>query len=49
MLSAKKSFEADVISGLEIIHIDPSIDIFCKPKVNDVLDRLFRGFMNSVV
>ena len=41
MLSAKKSFEADINSGFEVIHIDPSIDIFCKPKLNDVLDRLF--------
>ncbi len=41
MASAKKSFESDILSGFKIIHIDPSIDIFEKPILSNVLDRLF--------
>ena len=30
MLSAKKSFKSDILAGLKILHIDPSIDIHTK-------------------
>ena len=41
MESAKKSYHADIKSGFEIIHIDPSVDIFSTPSVDDVLLRVF--------
>ena len=41
MESAKASYRADIDAGFQILHIDPSVDIFCHPKVDDVLDRLF--------
>ena len=41
MESAKKSYLADIKSGFQIIHIDPSIDIHSKPKIEEVLDRVF--------
>ncbi len=41
MESAKKSYEADIRAGFKVIHIDPSIDIFKKPSVSDVLDRIY--------
>lgn len=39
MASAKKSFEDDIKSGFEIIHIDPSIDIHGSLTVDDILER----------
>ena len=41
MESAKRSFEVDIINGFEIIHLDPSIDVFKTPSVEDVLERVF--------
>ena len=41
MESAKKSFEVDIKSGFEIIHIDPSIDIFETPDIDEVLERIY--------
>ncbi len=41
MESAKKSFQADIESGFELIHIDTSIDIFGIPHRDEVLQRLF--------
>jgi len=41
MLSAKKSFETDIDSGFEIIHVDPSIDINNKLNIEIILDRIF--------
>lgn len=41
MDSAKKSFQADIESGFELIHIDTSIDIFGTPHKDEVLQRLF--------
>ena len=41
MESAKKSYLADIESGFDIIHIDPSIDIHCDPSVDEVLQRIF--------
>ncbi len=41
MESAKKSFEADIDAGFQIIHIDPSIDPHGIPTHTDILDRIF--------
>lgn len=41
MESAKNSFRADIEAGFQIIHIDPSIDIHGKPKIDEILDRIF--------
>jgi hypothetical protein len=41
MESCKKSYEADIKSGFEIIHIDPSEDIFGKSSVDQILDRVY--------
>lgn len=37
---AKESFKVDIESGFDIIHIDPSIDCFAKPSVDEILDRI---------
>ena len=39
--SAKDSFLVDIKSGFEIIHIDPSIDIYSDPDTNTLLDRIY--------
>lgn len=41
MESAKKSYRADIESGFEIIHIDPSVDIHGTPSISELLDRVF--------
>lgn len=41
MESAKKSYEADIRSGFEIIHIDPSEDIFGQPSTDEILERVY--------
>lgn len=41
MESAKRSFRIDIESGLEMIHIDPSIDIYGELSVDETLLRLF--------
>lgn len=41
MAVAKKSFETDIVSGFDILHIDPSIDIFKTPTVEELLQRVF--------
>lgn len=41
MSAAKESFKSDILSGFKVIHIDPSIDIVGKPKLDQVLERLF--------
>ncbi len=41
MESAKISYQADIEAGLEVIHIDTSVDIFGIPQIDDVLLRLF--------
>ena len=38
---AKYSFQVDIESGFEIIHIDPSIDVFGKSEVDEILERIF--------
>lgn len=41
MKSAKESFAADIDSGFQILHIDPSIDINTSPSKGELLNRLF--------
>ena len=41
MESAKKSYKADIDSGFQILHLDPSIDIHGTLSVEDSLERLF--------
>ncbi|MDD9897479.1 MAG: tagatose-6-phosphate kinase, partial [Candidatus Melainabacteria bacterium] len=41
MESAKKSYEADISSGLQIIHIDPSVDIFGGSTTDEILERAY--------
>lgn len=41
MESAKNSFRADIESGFQVLHIDPSIDIHGTPNLEEVLDRIF--------
>ena len=39
--SAKLSYRADIDAGFQILHIDPSVDIHCKPDVDEILDRIY--------
>jgi tagatose-1,6-bisphosphate aldolase non-catalytic subunit AgaZ/GatZ len=41
MESAKRSYQIDIESGFEFIHIDPSIDIWGQPDIDEVLSRVF--------
>jgi len=41
MESAKASYRTDLEAGFQILHIDPSVDLFGQPDVDEVLDRLF--------
>jgi len=41
MESAKASYRADLDAGFQILHIDPSVDIFGQPSIDEVLDRVF--------
>ena len=41
MESAKDSFKSDIDAGIEILHIDPSIDMYGLVTKNKLLDRLF--------
>ena len=41
MDSAKASYRADIDSGFQLLHLDPSIDIHAVPSRDEVLDRLF--------
>jgi len=41
MESAKSSYLADLQSGFQILHIDPSVDIHSKPDIDEVLERVF--------
>ena len=38
--SAKTSYKADIDAGLQILHIDPSIDLFGQPDIDEILDRV---------
>lgn len=41
MDSAKASYRADIDAGFQILHIDPSVDIFGTPNASEILDRIF--------
>jgi len=41
MESAKSSYRADIEAGFQVLHIDPSVDIYGQPDVDEVLDRVF--------
>ncbi|MES9901340.1 MAG: class II D-tagatose-bisphosphate aldolase, non-catalytic subunit [Sedimenticola sp.] len=41
MDSAKVSYKADIDAGFQILHIDPSVDIFGHPNVDEIIDRAF--------
>jgi D-tagatose-1,6-bisphosphate aldolase subunit GatZ/KbaZ-like len=41
MESAKNSYEVDIASGFQLIHIDPSVDIHGSPSVADILERVY--------
>lgn len=41
MASAKRSFQVDIESGFQAVHIDPSIDIWGLPNVEEVLLRTY--------
>jgi len=41
MDSAKLSYRADIDAKFQIIHIDASVDIFSKPTVDEIIDRIF--------
>ena len=41
MESAKQSYPADIDSGFQVIHIDPSIDIHGQPSTFDIFNRIF--------
>jgi tagatose-1,6-bisphosphate aldolase non-catalytic subunit AgaZ/GatZ len=41
MESAKQSYRADIEAGIQILHIDPSVDVHGQPSVDEVLDRIF--------
>ena len=41
MDSAKKSYQADIKAGFQVLHIDPSVDIHSTPDIDEVLNRIF--------
>ena len=41
MASAKRSYQVDIASGFEVIHIDPSVDIFGTPSIDETLERIY--------
>ena len=41
MESAKDSFRVDIESGFDVIHIDPSIDLFGDSTTEDILERIY--------
>ncbi len=41
MENAKRSYEADIESGFECIHVDPSEDIWGEPDIDEILSRAF--------
>ncbi|MBN2164494.1 MAG: class II D-tagatose-bisphosphate aldolase, non-catalytic subunit [Pontiellaceae bacterium] len=41
MESAKKSYRDDIDAGIQILHIDPSVDIHQKLGVEEIMDRVF--------
>lgn len=41
MESAKASYKADLEAGFQMLHIDPSVDIYSELTTDEVLDRIF--------
>ena len=41
MDSAKHSYREDIDAGFQMIHIDPSVDIFSAPDVDETLERIY--------
>ena len=41
MQSAKDSYKADIDAGFDMLHIDPSVDIYSKPNVDEILERVY--------
>lgn len=41
MEAAKRSYEIDILSGFQVIHIDPSVDIHARPSKAEILERVF--------
>lgn len=41
MNSAKNSYKVDIESGIQIIHIDPSVDIHGNPSQDEILERVY--------
>ena len=41
MDSAKRSYQADIEAGFQVLHIDPSVDIHSTPDIDEVLNRIF--------
>lgn len=41
MASAKLSYTRDIEAGMQVLHIDPSLDINGQPSTREVLDRIF--------
>jgi len=41
MDSAKRSYQADINAGFQVLHIDPSVDIHSTPDIDEVLNRIF--------
>jgi len=41
MQSSKDSYRADIDAGFSMLHIDPSIDIYSQPNIDQVLERVY--------
>lgn len=41
MESAKRSYASDIDAGMEILHLDPSVDPYGSPTAEEALERLF--------
>jgi len=41
MQSAKDSFQTDIDAGFHMLHIDPSVDIYSQPNIDQVLERVY--------
>ena len=41
MKSAKDSYQTDIDAGFQMLHIDPSVDIYSNPTIDQVLERVY--------
>lgn len=49
METARRSYEVDIASDFDIVHLDPSIDIHCgAPSQEEVVDRLFNLYSHCM-